>query len=262
MNYQHHFKKKFGQNFLKDENVLNKIIKEANIPNDTLVIEIGAGSGALTEKLQVVSSNVLSYEIDLELKDTLLEKFSNSNVKFVFDDFLNRDIKEDIKEYKNKNIYVVANIPYYITTPIIEKIITSGIDISKVILMVQKEVGERFSAIPGNKNYGSISVFLNYFYDVKELFVVSKNCFIPKPNVDSVVISLEKKIDKLKVKDEEKFFKLIRDSFQYKRKNLKNNLKNYDLEKVEEVLKRKNKDLTTRAESLDLETFVEIANNL
>ncbi len=262
MNYQHHFKKKFGQNFLKDENVLNKIIKEANIPNDTLVIEIGAGSGALTEKLQVVASNVLSYEIDLELKDTLLEKFSNSNVKFVFDDFLNRDIKEDIKEYKNKNIYVVANIPYYITTPIIEKIIASDIDISKVILMVQKEVGERFSAIPGNKNYGSISVFLNYFYDIKELFVVSKNCFIPKPNVDSVVISLEKKIDRLKVKDEEKFFKLIRDSFQYKRKNLKNNLKNYDLEKVKEILKKKNKDLTSRAESLDLETFVEIANNL
>ncbi len=262
MNYQHHFKKKFGQNFLKDENVLNKIIKEANIPSDTLVIEIGAGSGALTEKLQIVSSNVLSYEIDLELKDTLLEKFSNSNVKFIFDDFLNRDIKDDIKEYKNKNIYVVANIPYYITTPIIEKIISSDIDISKVILMVQKEVGERFSATPGNKNYGSISVFLNYYYDIKELFVVSKNCFIPKPNVDSVVISLEKKTNKLKVQDEEKFFKLIRDSFQYKRKNLKNNLKNYDLEKVEEVLKRKNKDLTARAESLDLETFIEIANNL
>lgn len=262
MNYQHHFKKKFGQNFLKDENVLNKIIKEANIPNDTLVIEIGAGIGALTEKLQAVASNVLSYEIDLELKDTLLEKFSNSNVKFIFDDFLNRDIKEDIKDYENKNIYVVANIPYYITTPIIEKIIASGIDISKIILMVQKEVGERFSAIPGNKNYGSISVFLNYFYDIKELFVVSKNCFIPKPNVDSVVISLEKKIDKLKVKDEEKFFKLIRDSFQYKRKNLKNNLKNYDLKKVEEVLKKQNKDLTARAESLDLETFAEIANNL
>ena len=262
MNYQHHFKKKFGQNFLKDENVLNKIIKEANLPSDTLVIEIGAGSGALTEKLQIVSSNVLSYEIDLELKDTLLEKFSNSNVKFIFDDFLNRDIKDDIKEYKNKNIYVVANIPYYITTPIIEKIISSDIDISKVILMVQKEVGERFSATPGNKNYGSISVFLNYYYDIKELFVVSKNCFIPKPNVDSVVISLEKKTNKLKVQDEEKFFKLIRDSFQYKRKNLKNNLKNYDLEKVEEVLKRKNKDLTARAESLDLETFIEIANNL
>lgn len=262
MNYQHHFKKKFGQNFLKDENVLNKIIKEANIPRDTLVIEIGAGSGALTEKLQEVSSNVLSYEIDLELKDTLLEKFLNSNVKFVFDDFLNRDIKEDVKEYENKNIHVVANIPYYITTPIIEKIIASDIDISKVILMVQKEVGERFSAVPGNKNYGSISVFLNYYYDIKELFVVSKNCFIPKPNVDSVVISLEKKIDKLKVQDEEKFFKLIRDSFRYKRKNLKNNLKDYDLEKIEETLKKQNKDLTVRAESLDLETFVEIANNL
>ena len=128
--------------------------------------------------------------------------------------------------------------------------------------MVQKEVGERFSATPGNKNYGSISVFLNYFYDIKELFVVSKNCFIPKPNVDSVVISLEKKVNKLKVQDEAKFFKLIRDSFQYKRKNLKNNLKNYDLEKVEEILKKKNKDLTVRAESLDLETFIEISNNL
>ena len=263
MDYQHNFKKKFGQNFLNDENILNKIVKESNIPEDSLIIEIGPGAGALTNKLKDVATNVLAYEIDLDLKNILLDKFkNNNNVKIIWDDFLNRNIKEDIREYNNKNIYVIANIPYYITTPIVEKIIESGVDISKVVIMVQKEVGDRFGAKPGSKNYGSITVFLNYFYDIKELFIVSKNCFTPRPNVDSVILSLEKKDNKKKVKDEKIFFKLIRDSFQYKRKTLKNNLKNYDLVKIEEVLKKYNLDLTVRAESLDLDIFIEMSNSL
>ena len=263
MDYHHKFKKKFGQNFLKDENVLNNIVIKSNIPKDTLVIEIGPGQGALTDKLRRVAKNVLAYEIDDDLKSFLLEKFNDSrNVEFIWDDFLNRNISEDINKYVYKNIYVVANIPYYITTPIIEKIINSNVDITKIVIMVQKEVGERFKAETGSKNYGSITVFLNYFYDIKELFVVSKNCFIPKPNVDSVVISLEKKKNQIRVRDEDKFFKLVRDSFQYKRKNLRNNLKNYDLQKIEEVLMTRGKDLTTRAETLDLETFIEINNKL
>lgn len=263
MDYQHNFKKKFGQNFLNDENILNKIVKEANIPDDTLVIEIGPGAGALTDKLKNFAKNVLAYEIDLDLKDILLNKFKDhQNVNIIWDDFLNRDIKEDIKDYQNKNIFVVANIPYYITTPIIEKIIESGIDITKVVLMVQKEVGERFSAKPGSKDYSSITVFLNYFYEIKELFVVSRNCFTPKPNVDSVIISFTKKESQRKAKNEELFLKLIKDSFQYKRKNLRNNLKNYDLEKIESILKKQNKDLTTRAETIDLDTFIDISNAL
>lgn len=262
MDYQHNFKKKFGQNFLNDENILNKIIKESEIPKDTLVIEIGPGAGALTNKLKDVAQNVLAYEIDLDLQNILIDKFQNTNVNIIWDDFLNRNIKEDIKDYHNKNIFVVANIPYYITTPIIEKIIDSGVDVQKIVIMVQKEVGDRFGAKPGSKEYGSISVFLNYFYNIKELFIVSKTCFTPKPNVDSVILSLERREDKPKVNDEKVLFKLIRDSFRFKRKNLRNNLKEYNLDKIEEILKKHNKDLTSRAETLDLEIFVEISNNL
>ena len=262
MEYQHNFKKKFGQNFLNDENILNKIIKESNIPEDTLVIEIGPGAGALTNKLKDVAQNVLAYEIDLDLQNILIDKFKDTNVKIIWEDFLNRNIKEDIKDYNNKNIYVIANIPYYITTPIIEKIIDSGVDVEKIVIMVQKEVGDRFSAKPGSKEYGSISVFLNYFYNIKELFIVSKNCFTPRPNVDSVILSLEKKKDKPQVNDEKVLFRLIKDSFRFKRKNLRNNLKEYDLEKIATVLKKYNKDLTTRAETLSLEEFIEISNNL
>jgi len=263
MEYQHTFKKKFGQNFLKDDNILNKIINESKIPNDTLVIEIGPGEGALTDKLKDVASNVLAFEIDKDLKPFLEVKFANDkNVKIVWEDFLEVDLKDKISVYNNKNIYVVANIPYYITTPIIEKIINSNINVDKLVLMVQKEVGDRFSAQPGSKNYSSITVFLNYYFDINELFIVSKNCFIPRPNVDSVIISLTKKQQKMVVKDEEKLFKLIKDAFQFKRKNLRNNLKGYNLDKIAEILKEQNKDLTVRAETLDLETFIKLSNNL
>ena len=262
MDYQHNFKKKFGQNFLNDENILNKIVKESEIPEDTLVIEIGPGAGALTNKLKDVASNVLAYEIDLDLQNILIDKFRDTNVNIIWEDFLNRNIKEDIKNYKNKHIFVVANIPYYITTPIVEKIIDSGVDVEKIVIMVQKEVGDRFCAKPGSKEYGSISVFLNYFFNIKELFIVSKNCFTPRPNVDSVIISLEKKKENREVKDEKKLFRLIKDSFRFKRKNLRNNLKEYDLSKVEEILKKYDKDLTSRAETLDLEIFIDISNNI
>ena len=227
-----------------------------------MVIELGPGAGALTNKVKDVAKNVLAYEIDLDLQNILIDKFKDTNVTFIWEDFLNRNIKEDIKDYDYSHIFVVANIPYYITTPIVEKIINSGIDVEKVVIMVQKEVGDRFSAKPGNKEYGSISVFLNYYYNIKELFIVSKNCFTPRPNVDSVILSLEKRQDKPNVKDEKVLFRLIKDSFRFKRKNLRNNLKEYDLSKVEEVLKKYNKDLTARAETLDLDIFVEIANNL
>ena len=262
MDYQHNFKKKFGQNFLNDENILNKIVKESEIPEDTLVIEIGPGAGALTNKLKDVAKNILAYEIDLDLQNVLIDKFKDTNVNFIWEDFLNRNIKEDIKDYQYSHIFVVANIPYYITTPIVEKIINSGVDVEKVVIMVQKEVGDRFSAKPGSKEYGSISVFLNYYYNIKELFLVSKNCFIPKPNVDSVILSLEKRKDKPEVKDEETLFRLIKDGFRFKRKNLRNNLKEYNLSKIEEVLRKYNKDLTSRAETLDLDIFIDIANNI
>ena len=214
------FKKSFGQNFLNDNHILEKIIDSVNIQENSLIIEIGPGSGSLTKYLSKVSKNVLAYEIDNRLEDILDENLANChNIDIIFDDFLNRDIKSDILKYEYSHIYVVANIPYYITTAIILKLIESKIDFDSITLMVQKEVGERFTANIGTRDYSSITVFLNYYYDVKKMFVVNRNSFTPKPNVDSVVISLIKKDKKINVKNEELFFKIVRDAFQFKREN-------------------------------------------
>ena len=221
---EHNFKKKFGQNFLQDKNIIKKIASVAETTKDDLIIEIGPGAGALTEEL-VEKSQVLAYEIDTDLEETLKDKFKDKNVTFIFDDFLNRNIKEDLKQFKYNNLYVIANLPYYITTPIINKIIDEKIDVNKLVLMVQKEVGERFSASTGSKDYSSITVFLNYYFNIKKEFIVSKNVFYPRPNVDSIIISFTKKENNIKVYNEELFFKLIRDSFVQKRKTLKINLK-------------------------------------
>ena len=247
------FKKKFGQNFIVDENIIYSIIKKSEINKDTLVIEIGPGAGSLTSKLGEVAKNVLAYEIDKTVKN-ILEKNIKPNTKIIYDDILKRNVKEDIKDYAYDKLYVVANLPYYITTPIIMKLIEENIDIDKIVIMVQKEVGNRFKAKPNTKEYNSLSVYLNYFFDVEKIIDVSRNVLMPKPNVDSIVLSLTKK-EKIKVENEEVFFKLVKSSFTQKRKTLKNNLKNYDLEKVEEVLRKHNLDLSVRAESLSLEIF-------
>ena len=257
----HKFKKRYGQNFLRDENVLNRIIEEANIEDNSLVIEIGPGDGALTSKLKNVSKLVLTYEIDKELEVILNKKFNNTNVDIIYDDFLNRNIKEDIKKYEYDNLYVIANIPYYITTPIVEHIIGNMINPKKIILMVQKEVADRFSATPGSKDYSSITVYLNYYYNIRKLFNVSKHSFYPEPKVDSAIICFEEKKDRLLL-DEESFFKFVRDAFRFKRKNIKNNLINYDLVKIEEVLKKYNMDLSVRAENISLDLFIEIYENI
>lgn len=258
----HNFKKKFGQNFIQDDNIIKKIVSLSDIKEDSLIIEIGPGSGALTRQL-VKKGKVICYEIDKELKPILEEEFkSNENIEIIFDDFLKRTIKDDLKAYSYSNLYVIANLPYYITTPIVNKIIEEKINPDKIVIMVQKEVGDRFAASPNSKEYSSITVFLNYYFTIKKLFIVSRNSFFPKPNVDSIVISLSRKNENLKVKEEEQFFKLVKDSFKQKRKTLKNNLKEYDFDKINEVLKRKNFPESVRAEQLDLETFIEISNNL
>lgn len=254
------FKKKFGQNFIVDKNIIESIIKKSQIDKDTLVIEIGPGAGSLTSALGEVSKNVLAYEIDESVKP-ILEKNIHSNTKIIYDDFLKRNIIEDIKEYEYKKLYVVANLPYYITTPIIIKLIEDKLDIDKIVVMVQKEVGNRFKAKPNTKEYNSLSIFLNYYYNVEKILDVSKNVFIPKPNVDSIVVSFTKK-ERKELKNEDIFFKLIRDSFKQKRKTLKNNLKGYDLNKINQVLNEHNLDLSVRAEALPIEIFMEISNNL
>lgn len=257
------FKKNFGQNFIVDENIINSIIKKSEIDKDTLVIEIGPGAGSLTYKLCESAKNVLCYEIDTTLREILsdtLKGYDNYEIKY--QDFLKSNVLEDIKKYDYKKLYVVANLPYYITTPIIMKLIEDSIPVDKIVVMVQKEVGNRFKAEPGTKDYSSLSVFLKYYFKVSKLLDVSKNVFIPKPNVDSIVVEFKRNEKLLNVDNKELFFNLIRDSFKQKRKTLRNNLKGYDLDKIKEVLKQYNMDLSIRAEQISLEIFVEISNNL
>ena len=255
------FKKKFGQNFIVDKNIIHSIISKSKIDKDTLVIEIGPGAGSLTAELDKVSGHVIAYEIDKTLKP-ILEKHNLNNTTIIYEDFLKRNVKEDLKNFSYKKTYVVANLPYYITTPIIVKLTQDKLNIDKIVVMVQKEVGDRFKAVPNTKEYNSLSIFLNYYYTVEKLLDVSKNVFIPKPNVDSIVVSFTKKENKIKLNNEQIFFKLVRNSFKQKRKTLRNNLKGYDLKQIEEVLKRHNLDLTVRAEAIPIEIFAEIANNL
>ena len=257
------FSKKFGQNFIVDENIINNIINKSMIDKDTLVIEIGPGAGSLTYKLALNSKNVIAYEIDESLKDILNYNLSGlSNVEIIYGDFLLRDVKKDLEKYEYKKLYVVANLPYYITTPIIVKLIEDELNVDKIVVMVQKEVGDRFKAKPNSKDYSCLSVFLNYYYDVFKIMDVSRNVFMPKPNVDSIVLEFVKKDDMLFVKDKTLFFKLIRDSFKQKRKNIRNNLKGYDLDVINDVLSKYGFDLNARAEQLSIEVFVNIANKL
>ena len=257
------FKKKYGQNFLRDNSIPRKIVDVSKIPDNTLVIEIGPGAGALTKELAKVAKQVLCYEIDESLEDILDQALLEyTNVSVIYDDFLKRNVLEDLNNYDYEHLYVIANLPYYVTTPIITQLVTSNLEIEKIVVMVQKEVADRFCAKPASREYGSITVFLNYYFDLKKEFLVSKNCFVPKPNIDSMIISLIRKKELLPLKDSTLFFNLIRDSFRFKRKTLRNNLKGYDLMKIEQTLKNYHFDLSVRAEELPLEVFVDISNNL
>ena len=256
------FKKKFGQNFLYDENILRNIVDKSMVDNDTLVLEIGVGAAFLTYYLSKKAKYVIGYEIDESLKDIISNQLKDTNnTEIIFEDFLKTNVIDKIKEYDYKKLYVVANLPYYITTPIITKLINDNLGVDKIVVMVQKEVGDRFNAKPNSKEYNSLTIFLNYYFDIKKLMDVSRNSFVPKPNVDSAIIEFNRH-NKYKVNNEELFFKLVRDSFRFKRKNLRNNLKEYDLNKLEEILSKINKDLTVRAESLTIEDFMFISDNL
>lgn len=254
------YKKSLGQNFLKDKSVINKIIDSADITVDSLILEIGPGSGALTKELVKTKGKVVAFEIDERLKEEL-SKIESNNLEVIYVDFLKIDLKEVLNKYNYKKLHLIANLPYYITTPIIMKIINET-KIDEMIIMVQKEVGSRFKAKPNTKEYNSLSVFLQYYFDIKTVTIVNKNSFVPKPKVDSIVVRFSKKDNKIKANNEKVFFKLVKDSFTFKRKNLKNNLKGYDLNKINIILNKFNKDLTFRAESLSLEEFIEISNNI
>lgn len=260
-NHGFNFKKMFGQNFIIDENIIQGIIRKSEIDKETLVLEIGPGAGSLTYLLSDAAKEVVCFEIDTSLKPILTDVLKEKdNVKIHFEDFLKADVLSILKEYSFQKLYVVANLPYYITTPIVMKLIEDQIPVDRIVIMVQKEVGNRFKAVPGSKDYSSLSVFLNYYFTITKLLDVSKNVFLPKPNVDSIVIQMKKKEQLTPLKDETFFFEIIRSSFKQKRKTLRNNLKSYDLNQIEFVLKKNQFDLTTRAEQIPIEVFIEIAN--
>lgn len=256
---KHDFKKKYGQNFLNNDKILDDISNSFFIEDNSMIVEVGAGSGVLTKRLITKNVPVISFEIDESLKE-YLDKISCDNLSVVYKDFLSINLKDYLDSYKH--IYFVANVPYYITTPIISKFIDENIIPDVMVMMVQKEVAERLSAKVGTKNYGAISAILNYYYEVEYLFTVDRNNFYPVPNVDSAVIKFTKREDLLDLVSFSKYKKFINDAFMQKRKNLKNNLKNYDLEKIECILKKYNLSLTNRAEDVNYKVFVEIVNNL
>lgn len=259
--FQH--KKSLGQNFLKDENVLKKIAGSIITKEKDLVIEIGPGQGALTKYLVLKDSDLVCFEIDNRV-EKYLEKYESKKCRIMYGDFLKINISQSIENISQyENIYFIANIPYYITTPILEKIMNLEVEATEMVLMIQKEVAQRFTAKPGTKNYGSLTVYINYYYETEYLFEVSRNCFDPSPNVDSAVVRFKRhKTKEYNSFNEDFLFKFVNDAFRFKRKNLRNNLKQYNLDKINEILEENGYNLLNRAEQIPIEVFVKIANEI
>lgn len=257
--------KRLGQNFLIDEETIDGIIKAAEIKEDDLIIEIGPGLGSLTKRLLDNSGKVVCIELDNRMIEILNDRFKfYDNFKLINDDVLKVNLKELIKEEKIKNVKIVANLPYYITTPIIMKLLEERLDIQSITVMVQKEVADRLVDIPGGKNSGAITYAINYYTKPEKVLEVPSTSFLPAPEVNSSVIKLNV-LEKpaVKVKDEKLLFKIIKIAFMQKRKTLLNGLTNGNLgskEEVEKMLIELKFDLRVRGEKLSLQDFAKIAD--
>ena len=266
------FKKSFGQNFLTDTNILQKIVDTAEIDKKVNVIEIGPGIGALTEFLAENAAEVMAFEIDDRLVPILADTLRDfDNVTVVNQDILKVDLAQYIAEFKNPDlpIKVVANLPYYITTPILMHLIESGIPFSEFVVMMQKEVADRISAQPNTKAYGSLSIAVQYYMTAKVAFIVPRTVFVPAPNVDSAILKMVRKDQPaVEVQDEKFFFKVSKASFVHRRKTLWNNLTSYFGKseevktKLENALAKANLVANVRGEALDLEAFARLSDAL
>jgi len=262
------FKKKFGQNFLTDANILKKIIDAAELSKDVSVIEVGPGIGALTEYLARSAGKVVAYEIDNTLIPILEEVMAPyNNVKIINEDILKADVNAMISQEMTKSaeIAVVANLPYYITTPILMGLIEARLPIDRYIVMMQVEVARRLSARPSTKDYNALSIAVQYYCDVQIAVNVPRDVFIPAPNVDSAVIVLRRKPEPpVKVKDEMFFMELVHASFKQRRKTLLNNLSAYfqplTKEEISALLEEINIVPSVRGEALSIEEFGKIAD--
>ena len=264
------FKKSLGQNFLTEPNILRKIVAAAEITKETNVIEVGPGIGALTEHLGQNANQVLAFEIDDRLIPVLADTLSPyPNIKVIHQDVLKADLATIIKEEFKKElpVKVVANLPYYITTPIMMHFLGSGIDIAEMVVMMQKEVADRISAQPGTKAYGSLSIAVQYYMEAQLAFIVPKTVFVPQPNVDSAILKLTKRAKPaVDVTNEAEFFKLTKAAFQLRRKTLWNNLQNNygKTPEIKEWLTRSLEvagiDPVRRGETLSLAEFAALSN--
>ena len=266
------FKKSFGQNFLTDTNILQKIVDTAEVDKKVNVIEIGPGIGALTEFLAESAAEVMAFEIDDRLVPILADTLRDfDNVTVVNQDILKVDLAQYIAEFKNPDlpIKVVANLPYYITTPILMHLIESGIPFSEFVVMMQKEVADRISAQPNTKAYGSLSIAVQYYMTAKVAFIVPRTVFVPAPNVDSAILKMVRREQPaVEVQDEKFFFKVTKASFVHRRKTLWNNLTSYFGKseevkaKLENALAKANLVANVRGEALDLAAFARLSDAL
>ena len=260
--------KKLGQNFLIDDNAIDKIVASAEIKKNDLVIEIGPGLGTLTSKLLENARKVIAIELDEKMIPILTERFKlYNNFTLINEDILKVNLKQLILDnnVEEGEVKIVANLPYYITTPIIMKLLEDKLNIESITVMVQKEVADRITEAPGGKLSGAITYSVNYYAEAKEVTFVGKESFIPSPEVDSKVIKLKiRNVPPVNVLNEEIFFKIIRASFMQRRKTLINGLVNAgiikDKEKLEQIFKQINLDLAIRGEKLTLEQFAELSN--
>ncbi len=267
--YKFAFKKSLGQNFLVDVNILENIIKHAGIDKQSNVIEIGPGIGALTEQLAIHADKVLAYEIDQRLLPILADTLNDyKNIEIIHQDILKADVTEAIQNSFNPNqeIHIVANLPYYITTPILMKLLSDNLPVSSLTIMIQKEVAERMAATPNQKSYGSLSIAVQYYTHANLMMDVPKTVFMPQPNVDSSVLKLTlRDHPPVDVMDEDYFFEIVRACFVHRRKTLRNNLlsyfkSKYTKEQITTGLERSGIDEKRRGESLNMEEFAQLAN--
>lgn len=267
--YNFVFQKKFGQNFLIDTHVLDKIITAANITKEDTILEIGPGIGSMTQYLCEKAGKVISVEIDKMLIPILQENLINyDNFILINDDFLKLDIKQLLKEHNCNKVKVVANLPYYITTPIIMSLFENNIPIESITIMVQKEVAQRMQASPGSKDYGALSLAIQYYSTTEIIANVPPNCFMPRPNVGSAVIKLTLRDNEpYPLEDKNLMFKLVRAAFNQRRKTLVNSIKNAanldtTKEAISSALEEMNLSPSVRGEALSLEEFCILSNIL
>ena len=264
------FQKRFGQNFLVDARVLDKIIQSAGVTKEDCVLEVGPGIGTMTQALSEAARQVVAVEIDDHLIPILQETLKECpNVKVIHGDILKTDVKAIADEYNEGcPLHVIANLPYYITTPIIMGLFESGVPLKSITIMLQKEVADRMKAEPGTKDYGALSLAVQYYAEPYLVANVPPNCFIPRPNVGSAVIRLTRhEQPPVQVADEKLMFRLIRAAFNQRRKTLANSLNNspelfFPKEQIQEAIAALDVSPSVRGEALSLEQFAQLANLL